>query len=149
MAVLLYGLDLSHYVVKVKKILDYKGIAFEYEYAPYNDRQDLLRVSGQDYVPFLLWDAHDVTAAYSRQSARVITPESLWYLPLRVVGLAHVKSHISFGAGAPHWANVAAQALQATVVVVLILVATRVAPREIHASQAKSSTAPTGYSACG
>ena len=81
------------------------------------------------YVPFLLWDAHDVTAAYSRQNTRVITPESLWYLPLHVVGLAHVKSHISFGAGAPHWANVAAQAIQVTIVVVLIVAATRVRER--------------------
>jgi glutathione S-transferase len=56
MAVLLYGLDLSHYVVKVKRILAYKGIPFEYEYAPYHDRQDLLAVSGQDYVPYLLWE---------------------------------------------------------------------------------------------
>lgn len=56
MTVLLYGMDLSHYVVKVKKILDHKGIAYEYEYAPYHDRQDLLAVSGQDYVPYLLWE---------------------------------------------------------------------------------------------
>lgn len=56
MTVLLYGMDLSHYVVKVKRILAYKGIPYEYEYAPYHDRQDLLAVSGQDYVPYLLWE---------------------------------------------------------------------------------------------
>lgn len=56
MPVLLYGMDLSHYVVKVKRILDYKGIPYEYEYAPYHDRQELLAVSGQDYVPYLLWE---------------------------------------------------------------------------------------------
>lgn len=60
MAVLLYGLDLSHYVIKTKKILEYKGIPFEYEYAPYHDRQDLIRVSGQDYVPYLLWEDEGV-----------------------------------------------------------------------------------------
>lgn len=54
MAALLYGLDLSHYVIKAKRILAYKGIPFEYEYAAYHDRQDLLAVSGQDYVPYLL-----------------------------------------------------------------------------------------------
>lgn len=56
MAVLLYGLDVSHYVVKVKRILAHKKIAYEFEYAPYHDRQDLLAVSGQDYVPYLLWE---------------------------------------------------------------------------------------------
>ena len=56
MAVLLYGLDLSHYVVKTRRILAYKGIDHEYEYAPYHDRQELLAVSGQDYVPYLLWE---------------------------------------------------------------------------------------------
>ena len=56
MTVLLYGMDLSHYVVKVKRILAYKGIPYEFEYAPYHDRQDLLAVSGQDYVPYLLWE---------------------------------------------------------------------------------------------
>lgn len=61
MTVLLYGMDLSHYVVKVKRILEYKGIPYEYEYAPYHDRQELLRVSGQDYVPYLLWEDEGVT----------------------------------------------------------------------------------------
>lgn len=61
MPVLLYGMDLSHYVVKVKRILEHKGISYEYEYAPYHDRQDLLKVSGQDYVPYLLWDDEGVT----------------------------------------------------------------------------------------
>lgn len=61
MTVLLYGMDLSHYVVKIKRALAHKGIAYEYEYAPYNDRQDLLAVSGQDYVPYLLWEDKGVT----------------------------------------------------------------------------------------
>lgn len=63
MAVLLYGFDLSHYVVKAKRILAYKGVDFEYEYAPYHDRQDLLAVSGQDYVPYLLWEDEGVAWA--------------------------------------------------------------------------------------
>jgi glutathione S-transferase len=61
--VLLYGLDLSHYVVKAKRILEYKGIPYEYVYAPYHDRQELLRVSGQDYVPFLLYEDEGVAWA--------------------------------------------------------------------------------------
>ena len=61
MTVLLYGLDLSHYVIKTKRILEHKGIAYQYEYAPYHDRQDLLAVSGQDFVPYLLWEDKGVT----------------------------------------------------------------------------------------
>jgi len=63
MAALLYGMDLSHYVIKVKRILAYKGIPYQFEYAPYHDRQDLLAVSGQDYVPYLLWEDKGVTWA--------------------------------------------------------------------------------------
>lgn len=61
MAVLLYDLPLSHYCVKARRILDHKGFAYQTEYAPYHDRQDLLAVSGQDYVPFLLWEDEGVT----------------------------------------------------------------------------------------
>lgn len=56
MAVLLYDLPISHYCVKAKALLGYKGVAYEREDAPYHDRQDLLAVSGQDYVPYLLWE---------------------------------------------------------------------------------------------
>jgi glutathione S-transferase len=58
--VVLYGLDLSHHVVKAKRILESKGVKYDYEYAPYHDRQDLLKVSGQDYVPYLLWEDEGV-----------------------------------------------------------------------------------------
>jgi hypothetical protein len=68
------------------------------------------------YVPFLVWSPDDVLAAYSRQATRSITAESLWYLPLHAAGLAHVRSHISFSAGAPGWADAAAVALQAALV---------------------------------
>lgn len=61
MVVLLYDLPLSHYCVKVKRLLAYKGIPYETEHAPYHDRQDLLAVSGQDYVPYLLWEDEGVT----------------------------------------------------------------------------------------
>ncbi len=61
MARLLYDLPISHYCVKAKAILAYKGVAFETEPAPYHDRQDLLAVSGQDYVPYLLWEDEGVT----------------------------------------------------------------------------------------
>ena len=65
------------------------------------------------YAPFLVWSQSEVLAAYERQSGRSITPESVWYLLLRPFDLAHVRTHISFSAGAPRWANVAAGLLQA------------------------------------
>ena len=68
------------------------------------------------YVPFIVWSQSEVLAAYERQSGRSITPESVWYLLLRPFDLAHVRTHISFSAGAPRWANVGAGLLQAAVV---------------------------------
>ena len=76
------------------------------------------------HVPFALWD-DDVFAAYDRQSGRAITPESVWYLPLRALDLAHVRTHISFAAGAPEWADVTATVLQISAVLVLVVLAAR------------------------
>jgi Glycosyltransferase family 87 len=78
------------------------------------------------YVPFLLWSPSEVLAAYSRQSGREITPESAWYLVLRPFDLAHVRTHISFSAGAPGWANVAAVVLQVVALVAVLVAASRV-----------------------
>jgi hypothetical protein len=82
------------------------------------------------YVPFAWWDADGVFAAYTRQRARVITAESLWYLPLHAIGQAHVGTHISFGAHAPQWANRLATALQLTLVLIVIALAARARTRE-------------------
>ena len=81
------------------------------------------------YVPFIVWSRPEVLAAYERQSGRSITPESVWYLLLRPFDLAHVRTHISFSAGAPRWANVAAGLLQAAVVLALVVAAARARAR--------------------
>jgi hypothetical protein len=78
------------------------------------------------HLPFLVWSPSDVLAAYERQGGREITPESLWYLFLHPVGLAELRTHISFSAGAPEWADVAAAAIQALLVLVVVLAAVRV-----------------------
>jgi uncharacterized membrane protein len=78
------------------------------------------------YVPFLVWAPSEVAAAYTRQSGRTITPESLWYLPLHAVGLARVRTHISFSAGAPTWANVVAGIIQAALVLGVVACAASV-----------------------
>lgn len=76
-------------------------------------------------VPFLLWRPSEVLAAYEQQGGRVITPESLWYLPLHAAGLADLRTHISFSAGAPEWANVAATAVQVLLVLAVLVAAVR------------------------
>jgi Glycosyltransferase family 87 len=96
------------------------------------------------YVPFLVWNAHDVLAAYTRQGKRTITPESVWFLPLRhLFGDAHVRTHISESAGAPHWANVAAGVIQAALVVVLVALAAR-APT-LRRAVALAALAPAAF----
>jgi hypothetical protein len=93
------------------------------------------------YVPVLAFAWSDATAAYTRQGGRTITPESVWYLLLRPLGLAEVRSHLSFGAGAPAWANVAAAVVQLTLVVVVVLAAVRVAG-SLRAGVAVAAMAP-------
>ena len=94
------------------------------------------------HVPLLLWD-DDVLAAYERQSGRAITPESIWYLPLRLFGLAHVGRHISFTAGAPGWANVGATVLQAAAVLALVALAARAA--SVRVAVALAALAPAVF----
>jgi hypothetical protein len=77
------------------------------------------------YVPFLVWRPDEVVAAYTRQGDRTITPESVWYLLLRPFDLARVRTHISFSAAAPTWANAGAVAFQALALVALLVAAVR------------------------
>ena len=95
------------------------------------------------YVPFLVWSQSEVLAAYERQSGRSITPESVWYLLLRPFDLAHVRTHISFSAGAPRWANVAAGVLQVAVVLALVVAAARA--RTQRAAVALAALAPVAF----
>jgi hypothetical protein len=95
------------------------------------------------YVPFLAWSHSEVLAAYERQSGRSITPESVWYLLLRPFDLAHVRTHISFSAGAPGWADVAAGLLQVVVVLALVVAAARA--RTARAAIALAALAPAAF----
>jgi hypothetical protein len=95
------------------------------------------------YLPFLVWAPDQVFAAYERQGNRDITPESLWYLLLRPFDLARVRTHISFAAGAPEWANVAAALLQVATVCVLVLAAWRASSRA--AAVALAAVAPVAF----
>ena len=56
-----YTLTPSHYCVCIDRALAYKGIAVERVNVPYHDKRQLLRETGQDYVPALKWDGKVVT----------------------------------------------------------------------------------------
>jgi hypothetical protein len=95
------------------------------------------------HLPLLVWAPSEVLAAYERQSGRSITPESLWYLLLRPFDLARVRTHISFSAGAPEWANVAAGAAQALLVLAVIALAARA--RTARSAIALAALAPAVF----
>ena len=96
------------------------------------------------YLPLLAWAPSEVLAAYSRQGGRSITAESVWYLVLKPFGLARLRSHISFSAGAPEWANVAATAIQA-LLVLAIVAATVLVRRNLRAAVALAALAPVTF----
>ena len=57
---LLYSMDISHYCIAADRMLAFKGVDFETRYAPYHDRQEVLKATGQDYVPTLIWEGRPV-----------------------------------------------------------------------------------------
>ena len=57
---LLYSMDISHYCIAADRMLAFKGVEFDTRYAPYHDRQEVLKATGQDYVPTLIWEGKPV-----------------------------------------------------------------------------------------
>lgn len=53
----------SHWCVKAKKILDYKKIRYEPRNVGYHDKRELIKATGQDYVPAIVNDGQIVTYA--------------------------------------------------------------------------------------
>jgi hypothetical protein len=96
------------------------------------------------YVPFLAWSPSEVLAAYTRQGGRSITAESIWYLPLHASGLAHLRGHVSFRAGAPHWADVLAVCVQLALVLITIVTAVLVR-RQPRPAVAVAAVAPAVF----
>jgi hypothetical protein len=80
------------------------------------------------HLPYLAWRPSEVLAAYSRQGGRSITDESLWHLPLRVLGLEGREGYAQpafVSVDPPGWADDAAVALQLAVLLVFVLLAAR------------------------
>lgn len=51
----------SHWCVKVRKILDYKQLKYEVKDVHYHDKRELLKATGQDYVPAIVNDGKIIT----------------------------------------------------------------------------------------
>lgn len=51
----------SHWCVKVRKILNYKNIKHEIKNVSYHDKRELIKATGQDYVPAIVNDGKIVT----------------------------------------------------------------------------------------
>lgn len=56
-----YQEPFSHWCVKARKILDYKKIEYETKNVSYHDKRELIKATGQDYVPALISDGKIVT----------------------------------------------------------------------------------------
>jgi hypothetical protein len=109
------------------------GVAFAVAFAALN-------------IPFLVWDAADLLAAYTTQSTRGIIAESLPYLPLRLLGLAELSAggHIWEEAIVPSWADGAAIAGQVVLLAAVVAVAV-VARGRLDAAVACAALAPAVF----
>jgi Glycosyltransferase family 87 len=94
-------------------------------------------------VPLFLLDPHDAGSPYRGQSVRGITGESLPYLALRVLDLAHAGRRYSGDASVPGWSKSAAVVVQALVVVALLALAARA--RRPAAALALAAIVPAAF----
>jgi hypothetical protein len=78
------------------------------------------------HLPFLLVWQGEVLNAYERQVGRGLTPESIFYIPLRALGLADFPGQIWHEAIVPAWADPAATAVQVLAILALAFAALRV-----------------------
>jgi glutathione S-transferase len=56
---LFYG-PWSHYCVSAERMLAFKRLAVQRTLVPYHDKRELLRASGQDYIPALTWEGRTI-----------------------------------------------------------------------------------------
>src|SRR5437764_1016662 len=57
---LLYSMPISHYCISADRMLAFKGVPFDTRDVPYHDKSELIKATGQDYVPSLVWDGKPV-----------------------------------------------------------------------------------------
>lgn len=73
------------------------------------------------HLPFFVANAPAVLAAYERQGGRVLTGESLPYLPLRALGIARAEDAPWLSAEVPSWTSWATTAVQVAAVAALLV----------------------------
>jgi hypothetical protein len=95
------------------------------------------------HVPFAIGAGGDLAAAYTTQGSRGITAESIWYLPLRALGIVHFPGRPWLDAQAPHWANNLAIAVQALTIATLVAAAAVV--RQLRAAAALAALLPVAF----
>jgi hypothetical protein len=79
------------------------------------------------HVPLLLWNADHVLNPYADQGGRETTNESVWYFPLRILGLTRGGEDREWApAGAPHAADQVVVAIQAALMIGLLAAAVSV-----------------------
>ena len=69
-----YQEPFSHWCVKVQKIMDYKGIQYRPVAVGYHDKRELIKATGQDYVPALVNGKEVITYAQIPDYLEVMTP---------------------------------------------------------------------------
>ncbi len=74
-----FSMPISHYCVAVDRMLAFKGLAVEHVRVPYHDKTELLKETGQDYVPALLWDGNVVPWAKIPAFLEAQQPEPTLY----------------------------------------------------------------------
>jgi hypothetical protein len=95
-------------------------------------------------VPFLAWSPSAVWASVSRQAPRGLTAESIWFLPLHVVGKARQVGAVYDAAAVPHWANSFAVVAQIIVLGVLAALLARRAT-SVGAAVAIAGLGPSAF----
>ncbi len=90
----LYSEPFSHYCVSADRMLAFKGIAYDTVPVTYHDKRDLIRATGQDYVPTLVWDGRPVFWYDIPEFLETTAPRPTLY-PRGQRGLATVLEHWS------------------------------------------------------
>src|SRR3990170_3498877 len=85
----LFSMPISHYCVSADRMLAFKAIPFDTVYVPYHDKRELIKATGQDYVPTLQWDGKPVLWFDIPNLLEKAKPEPTFY-PWGQKGLAAV-----------------------------------------------------------
>ena len=86
---LLYSMPISHYCVCADRTLAFKGVKFDTVRVPYHDKQELIKATGQDYVPTLVWDGKPVMWHEIPEFIEAVKPTPTLY-PWNQRGLATI-----------------------------------------------------------